>query len=140
MATTDYWDWFSRHGEPILLALVVHELAAGAAFTIAGLPGVGSLLWAVGAGLALSYLLVTLALSVRPRWQPQRFVTTSVLLVATAAAAVAVAGMYGLASLLGTLGVAATLSLAHRSRPARPLTVSLGHAARSSHGQAHTRA
>jgi hypothetical protein len=140
MATTDCRVWFSRHGEPILLALVVHELAAGAGFTIAGLPGVGSLLWAVGAGLALSYLLVTLVLSVRPRWQPQQFVVTTVLLVATAAAAVA--GMYGLSCLLGTLGAAATLSLARRPRPARPLKVSLGHVvnSRSGHGQAHTRA
>ena len=103
MATTGLWVWLSRHGEPILLALVAHELAAGAAFTIAGLPGVGSFLWAVGTGLALAGLLVQLALRTwARRWGRQLVVTTVVLVTAVAAA---VSGVYGVGNLLGALGV-----------------------------------
>lgn len=137
MGTTGYRAWCSRHGEPILLALAAHELAAGAAFTVAGLPGVGSFLWAVGAGLTLSYLIVNVALNVRARWQPRQFVLTTVLLVAAVAAAVG--GVYGVANLLGTLAMVVLMFPPHRLGPERPRVMSLGHTtnARSGHDQQH---
>jgi hypothetical protein len=107
MAITGARVWLSRHGEPVLAALVAHELAAGAAFTVAGLPGVGSFLWAVGTGLALAYLLVNLPMRIRVSRRPQLFVVTTVLLAAVTAAAVS--GVYGLGNLLGLLGMLAVM-------------------------------
>lgn len=139
MAMTSYWTWFSRHGEPILAALVAHELAAGAAFTVAGAPGVGAFLWAVGTGLALSYVLVNLVLSMRGRQQPRQSVVTTVLLAATIGAAVG--GVYGLGNLLGMLGVLVVMLPPRRLGSSRPRVTSVGHTAnaRSSHEQSHGR-
>ena len=125
MAVAGLWVWLSRHGEAILLALVAHELAAGAAFTVAGLPGVGAFLWAVGAGLALADMLVQLALRTwERRWSRQLLLTTVVLVAATAAAA---SGVYGVGNLLGTLGVLAVMFPPHRWARHRPSADSAHH-------------
>ena len=107
MTTAGRAVWLSHHGEPILLALVLHELAAGAAFTIAGLPGAGSFLWAIGAGLALADVLVHLVLWARARRPVRRLLGPIVLLVAVVVAAAS--GFYGAANLLGALGVLAVV-------------------------------
>ncbi|GAA3434932.1 hypothetical protein [Kutzneria kofuensis] len=124
MAITGVRVWLSRHGEPILAALVAHELAAGAAFTVAGLPGVGSFLWAVGTGLALAYLLVNLPMRIRVGRRPQLFVVTTVLLASATAAAVG--GVYGLGNALGLLGMLAVMIPPRRPGPR---VASVGHTA-----------
>jgi len=103
MATTGFGDWLVRHGEPALLALVAHELVAGAAFTIAGLPGVGTFLWAIGTGLALADMLVRVAYWLPGRHWSRQLVKPTVLLAAVIAAAVS--GVYGVGNLLGLGGV-----------------------------------
>jgi hypothetical protein len=110
MTTNDVRAWSAQHAEPIVLALVTHELVAGAAFSLAGLPGVGSFLWALGTGLALVYLAVHL-LRIRSGRQPQRFVVMTVLLAATVGGAVG--GVYGVGNLMGLLGVLAVMFLPH---------------------------
>jgi hypothetical protein len=132
MTTNDVRAWSAQHAEPIVLALVTHELVAGAAFSLAGLPGVGSFLWALGTGLALAYLLVNL-LRIRASRQPQRFVVTTVLLAATVGGAVG--GVYGVGNLMGLLGVLAVMFLP------RPRGTSFGHnaAERSSDERSHDR-
>lgn len=113
--------WLSRHGEPILLALVAHELAAGAGFTIAGLPGVGAFLWAVGAGLALADLLVQLGRRTwERRWGRQVAVTVVVFAAAIGAAAT---GVYGIGNLLGALGMLLVMCPPHRWARHRPSVV-----------------
>ncbi|WP_157494268.1 hypothetical protein [Kutzneria sp. 744] len=124
MPAAGFKAWSARHGHAILATLVVHELAAGTAFTVAGQTGAGSLLWAAGAGLALAYLLATFALRIRASRRPQLFVVTTVLLAATTGAAVA--GVYGVANLLGLLGMLAVMAPQHH--PQRHVT-SIGHAA-----------
>jgi hypothetical protein len=103
MATTGFRDWLARHGEPVLLALVGHELVAGTGFTVAGLPGVGAFLWAVGTGLALADMLVRIALWLPDGHWTRRLVKPTALLVAVIAAAVS--GAYGVGNLLGLAGV-----------------------------------
>jgi len=96
-------DWLVRHGEPALLALVAHELVAGAAFTVAGLPGVGTFLWAIGTGLALADMLVRAAYWLPGRHWSRQLVKPTVLLAAVIAAAMS--GVYGVGNLLGLAGV-----------------------------------
>ncbi|MFC0431991.1 hypothetical protein [Kutzneria buriramensis] len=103
MATTGLRNWSARHGEPALLALVGHELVAGAAFTVAGLPGVGAFLWAVGTGLALADMLVRVAFWLPDGHWTRRLVKPTALLAAVIAAAAS--GAYGVGNLLGLVGV-----------------------------------
>jgi hypothetical protein len=103
MATTGFRDWLARHGEPALVALVGHELVAGAAFTVAGLPGVGTFLWAMGTGMALADMLVRVGFWLPGRHWTRQLVKPTALLAAVIAAAVS--GVYGVGNLLGLVGV-----------------------------------
>jgi len=116
--------WFTRHGEAIVLALVAHELAAGAAFTIAGLPGVGSALWAVGTGLALGDMLVELVPWLRARRWSRQLVRPIALLVAVIGAAAG--GVYLVGNLLGMLGVLVAMFPPQRWGRRQPADVRVG--------------
>lgn len=97
----------NRYLEAVLLGLVAHELVAGWVFWLVGMPGIGDALWAIGTGLTIGYVTVSLVRAfARPREDRDLVMITAPLVVT---AVIAAFGWYAVSNALGIVALAVAL-------------------------------
>lgn len=106
------------YAEAVLLGLVVHNLIAGAACVLLGLPSAADFLWAIGSGLSLGYALYWLSSAFATHRRRARFIVVAVVFLAMVVAAALRVFLVG--DLLGALLLVALQIRTHHPRHASP--------------------